>query len=126
MRAKCRVSYRALVSARLVKIAAVIVDDYPLLPVRRRFWEHCFRWIDAAGTSSQLRSQLRIVHDAVSKLAEKEIGAAVPGDELYEALAPDMVNTGVLLVRSTSESFGRHGKSAGAQDLRRRLPDREN
>lgn len=75
----------------------IIVDDYPLLPVRRRFWEHCFRAVDAAGTHSQLRSQLRIIHDAVARLSERQLGATVPGDELYEALAPEMVNTGVLL-----------------------------
>jgi hypothetical protein len=74
-----------------------IVDDYPLLPVRRRFWEHCFRAVDAAGTHSQLRSQLCIIHDAVARLCERGMGATVPGDELFEALAPEMVNTGVLL-----------------------------
>ena len=73
------------------------VDDYPLLPVRRRFWESCFRQVDAAGTSSQLRSQLRIIHDAVARVSNSELGTVLPGDELYEALAPDMVNTGVLL-----------------------------
>lgn len=75
----------------------VIVDDYPLLPVRRRFWEHCFRAVDAAGTHSQLRSQLRIIHDAVARLSDRDLGATIPGDELFEALAPEMVNTGVLL-----------------------------
>lgn len=75
----------------------VIVDDYPLLPVRRRFWEHCFRAVDAAGTHSQLRSQLRIIHDAVARISDRPLGTAVPGDELFEALAPEMVNTGVLL-----------------------------
>ena len=75
----------------------VIVDDYPLLPVRRRFWEHCFRAVDSVGTHSQLRSQLRIIHDAVARLSHSSLGATVPGDELFEALAPEMVNTGVLL-----------------------------
>jgi hypothetical protein len=75
----------------------VIVDDYPLLPVRRRFWEHCFRAVDAVGTHSQLRSQLRIIHDAVARLCDSSLGATVPGDELFDALAPEMVNTGVLL-----------------------------
>lgn len=75
----------------------VIIDDYPLLPVRRRFWEHCFRAVDAAGTHSQLRSQLRIIHDAVARISARALGATVPGDELFEALAPEMVNTGVLL-----------------------------
>jgi hypothetical protein len=83
--------------AEAVEDRDTIVDDYPLLPVRRRFWEHCFRQIDAAGTHSQLRSQLRIVHDAVAKLSDKPLGAVVAGDELFEALAPEMVNTGVLL-----------------------------
>jgi hypothetical protein len=75
----------------------VIVDDYPLLPVRRRFWEHCFRAVDAEGTHSQLRSQLRIIHDAVARISDRGLGATVPADELFEALAPEMVNTGVLL-----------------------------
>jgi hypothetical protein len=75
----------------------ILIDDYPLLPVRRRFWEQCFRQIDAAGTQSQLRSQLRIIHDAVAKISDRPLGVVVPGDELYEELAPEMVNTGVLL-----------------------------
>lgn len=74
-----------------------IVDDYPLLPVRRRFWEHCFRQIDAAGTSSQLRSQLRIIHDAVARVSNESATSVIPADFLYESLAPEMVNTGVLL-----------------------------
>lgn len=89
-----------------------IVDDYPLLPVRRRFWEHCFRQIDAAGTHSQLRSQLRIVHDAVAKIASKDLGAVVAGDELFSALAPEMVNTGVLL-REINERIIQVGKDFG-------------
>jgi hypothetical protein len=91
---------RHLQGTRIGEIAQdreVIVDDYPLLPVRRRFWEHCFRAVDAAGTHSQLRSQLRIIHDAVARLSDRGLGATVPGDELFEALAPEMVNTGVLL-----------------------------
>jgi hypothetical protein len=91
---------------------AVIVEDYPLLPVRRRFWEHCFRQIDAAGTHSQLRSQLRIIYDAIKKIADKPVGAVVPGDELFEALAPEMVNTGVLL-REINERIIQVGKTDG-------------
>lgn len=90
----------------------VITEDYPLLPTRRRFWEQCFRQIDAAGTHSQLRSQLRIIHDAVAKLSNKELGSVVPADELYEALAPEMINTGVLL-REINERIIQLGESAG-------------
>jgi len=31
----------------------VIVDDYPLLPVRRRFWEHVLRAVDVPGTPAR-------------------------------------------------------------------------
>jgi hypothetical protein len=91
---------------------AIIVDDYPLLPVRRRFWEHCFRQIDAAGTHSQLRSQLRIIHDAVAGISSKEIGAVISAHELYESLAPEMVETGVLL-REINERIIQVGKDEG-------------
>ncbi len=74
----------------------IIVEDYPLLPVRRRFWEHCFRVVDAEGTQSQLRSQLGIIHDAVAKQSNRALGAVIPADELYDQLAPEMVNKAVL------------------------------
>ena len=92
---------------------ATLVDDYPLLPVRRRFWDECFRQIDAAGTHSQLRSQLRIVHDALAKLSDRPLGAVVAGDELFDALAPEMVNTGVLL-REINERIIEVGAVEGA------------
>ncbi len=106
---------RQLQGTRIGEIAedrAVVVDDYPLLPVRRRFWEHCFRQIDAAGTSSQLRSQLRIIHDAVANVSEKPLGSIVPADELFDALAPEMVNTGVLL-REINERIIHVGRTEG-------------
>jgi hypothetical protein len=93
---------------------AVIVEDYPLLPVRRRFWEHCFRQVDTAGTQSQLRSQLRIIHDCLAKLSCEPLGRLIPGDDLYDALAPEMVTTGAL-PREINEriiALGRTGKPA--------------
>ena len=75
----------------------IIVEDYPLLPTRRRFWEECFRSVDAAGTHSQLRSQLRILHDTLASMADGEIGAVIPADALYDNIASNLVNTGVLL-----------------------------
>jgi hypothetical protein len=71
--------------------------DYPLLCTRRRFWEACFQAADAAGTHSQLRSQLRILHDSLREVAEHDLGAAIPASDLFNALAPSLVNTGVLL-----------------------------
>lgn len=104
--------------AERVEDRDVILDDYPLLPVRRRFWEHCFRQVDAAGTQSQLRSQLSIIHNAVAKLSARDLGAVIPADELFEALAPNLVNTGVLL-REINERIIQVGKSEGA--LARRI-----
>jgi hypothetical protein len=100
---------------------ATIVEDYPLLPVRRRFWEQCFRQVDTAGTQSQLRSQLRIIYDCVARLATKPLGSIIPGDDLYEALAPEMVTTGAL-PREINErilSLGAGGKPQGR--LRQRI-----
>lgn len=99
----------------------VIVEDYPLLPVRRRFWEHCFRQVDTAGTQSQLRSQLRIIYDSVAGRADRPLGSVVPADDLYEALAPEMVTTGAL-PREINErilSVGKDGKPNA--DLRKRI-----
>jgi hypothetical protein len=96
-----------------------IIDDYPLLPVRRRFWEHVFRQVDLAGTKSQLRSQLSIIHDSLNRIADRPLGAVIPGDELYEALVNDMLNTGVLL-RDIYERIA--GLGAGRdQQLARRI-----
>lgn len=75
----------------------VAVADYPLLPTRRRFWEECFRSVDVAGTNSQLRSQLRIIFDAVKEIAEEDLGRVITGDVLFQAMGPDLVNSGVLL-----------------------------
>ena len=75
----------------------VAAADYPLLPARRRFWEACFRSVDAGGTNSQLRSQLRISFDAVKDIAGGELGQVITADVLFQAMAPDLVSSGVLL-----------------------------
>jgi len=89
-------------------------DDYPLLPVRRRFWEECFRVLDAAGTNSQLRSQLRILHDALASVAHQPLGAVIPGDYLYEALAAELVTSGVL-PREINERILKQAKEGTAE-----------
>ncbi len=75
---------------------AIRVDDYPLLPVRRRFWEATFRALDRQGTQAQLRSQLRILHDALGDIAGRPLGAAVPADVLYDALKAALVQSADL------------------------------
>lgn len=75
----------------------IIVDDYPLLPVRRRFWEHVLRAVDVPGTASQLRTQLKIVHEAVRQTAEEPLGTVVPADFIFSQLHPDLLRSGMLL-----------------------------
>ena len=73
------------------------VDDYPLLPVRRRFWERVLRAVDRPGTASQLRTQLRIVHDSVRALADKPVGTVLAADFIFDQLQPDLLRTNFLL-----------------------------
>jgi hypothetical protein len=91
---------RQLAGTRIAACAEdrdINVDDYPLLPVRRRFWEHVLRAVDVPGTASQLRTQLKIVHEAVRQTAEEELGTVVPADFIYEQISPDLRKTGILL-----------------------------
>ena len=76
---------------------AVLVDDYPLLPVRRRFWEQALRSVDHAGMAGQLRTQLRIVYEAIRETAKDSLGTVVPADFLFDQLAPNLLNSGALL-----------------------------
>ena len=76
---------------------SVLVDDYPLLPVRRRFWEHALRAVDRAGTAGQLRTQLRIVYDAIRRTADDPLGTVVPADFLFEEISANLLQSGVLL-----------------------------
>lgn len=75
---------------------AVLTTDYPILPVRRRFWERVLRTIDTTGTVSQLRSQLRVVHEAVLATAELPLGHVVSGDFLYDQIAANLLSTAQL------------------------------
>lgn len=75
---------------------ADLVEDYPLLPSRRRFWESVLRQADA-GRAGQLRSQLRIVHDANRLVANEKVGSVVGADYLYSAKHEDLNGAGLLL-----------------------------
>jgi len=75
------------------------LSDYPLLPVRRRFWERVLHSVDSTGTAAQMRTQLRVVHEACRTYANAELGAVVPGDFLYDQIANDLVSTGEMQKR---------------------------
>lgn len=75
---------------------AAYVPDYPLLPVRRRFWERVLRAVDVAGTAAQLRNQLGIVYESVRAYADRSVETVVGGDFIYWVKATDLLQTGIL------------------------------
>ncbi len=74
----------------------VMVADYPILPVRRRFWERVMRAVDATGTVAQLRNQLRVVHEAVIATGDQSLGHVVAGDFIYDQNAISLLQTAAL------------------------------
>ncbi len=76
---------------------SLLVQDYPILPVRRRFWERVVRAVDKAQTGAQLRTQLWIVYDAVKHTADSRVGTVVSGAFLYEHIKTRVSLSGVLL-----------------------------
>lgn len=108
------------------KIAPMMADtkdwvpDYPLLPTRRRFWEGVLRAIDRAGTAAQLRTQLRVVHEATRGVGEAPIGTVVSADMIYEQQRPAMLQSGVLL-REVDVTISEQDDGTEAGMLRSRL-----
>ena len=74
-----------------------LVPDYPLLPTRRRFWERLLRATDRAGASAQLRTQLRVVHEATRDVAKRPVGTVVGGDMIYDQQKSALLQSGELL-----------------------------
>jgi len=114
---------RQLAGTRIAACAEdrdIIVDDYPLLPVRRRFWEQVLRAVDVPGTASQLRTQLKIVHEAVRQTAEDSLGTVVPADFIFGQLHPDLLRGGILL-REIDETIRNLDDGADEGRLAQRL-----
>lgn len=91
----------------------VMIADYPLLPVRRRFWEKVLRIVDTTGTVSQLRNQLKVIHEAAQATADKPLGHVVPADFIYNQISVNLIQTGVIS-KEIAETIGR--LSAGDTD----------
>ena len=98
----------------------VLTPDYPLLPVRRRFWEQAMRAVDPTGTKAELRNQLINVFEAVRATAEKPLGNVVPADFIYDQNKTQMVQTGALL-REIQEVIERLKNDTEEGSLKSRL-----
>ncbi len=70
--------------------------DYPILPVRRRFWENTLRVLDQTGTESQLRNQLSMVHKVIQTNLDEPLGHVVPADYLYFDSADKLLQARIL------------------------------
>lgn len=89
---------RQLKNSRLETVAEDkdrYVEDYPVLPVRRRFWERFLRSVET-GLTGQLRTQLRLTLDSVKKIGDRPVGNVVPADAMFDQLATVLVENGVL------------------------------
>jgi hypothetical protein len=74
----------------------VFTQDYPILPVRRRFWEQTLRVLDQTGTDSQLRNQLSMAHKAIQKNLDEPLGNVIAADYLYFDSADKLLQAHVL------------------------------
>ena len=72
------------------------VEDYPILPVRRRFWESTLRVLDQTGTDSQLRNQLSMIHKVIQTNLEKSVGNVIAADYLYFESAEKLLQARIL------------------------------
>jgi len=97
-----------------------LVADYPLLPTRRRFWENTLRAIDPGGVEGQLRTQLRMVHEATRDVADRPVGTVVPADVIYDQQKASMLQSGVLLP-DLSAIIERQNDGTPEGELRSRL-----
>ncbi len=98
----------------------VMVADYPILPVRRRFWERFLRAVDAGGTASQLRNQLHVVHEAVKEIADDPLGHVVGGDFIYDQNSASLLQTAAL-PREAYDHIQRLSAGKGDDPLKARL-----
>ena len=71
-------------------------QDYPILPVRRRFWENTLRVLDQTGTDSQLRNQLSMIHKVIQTNLNEPLGSVVPADYLYFDSADKLLQSRIL------------------------------
>lgn len=71
-------------------------QDYPILPVRRRFWENTLRVLDQTGTDSQLRNQLSMIHKVIQTNVDAPLGHVVAADYLYFDAADKLLQARML------------------------------
>ena len=97
-----------------------LVADYPLLPSTRKFWYKVLQVVDVAGTSGQLRNQLRLIDDSLKAIAEKEVGCVVPADFIFTQNRSDLIQSGLLLNDTSNLIQGKKAKG-GDEEIKGRI-----
>jgi len=92
-----------------------LVADYPLLPSTRKFWYKVLQVVDVAGTSGQLRNQLRLIDDSLKTIAEKEVGYIVPADFIFTQTRSDLIMAGLLLNDTSNLIQGKKAQGGDAE-----------
>ena len=94
--------------------------DYPILPTRRRFWEHVLRALDRGGTHSQLRTQLRMAQEAAKSVGTLPLGHVVGADFIFDQQSSGMLQSGIL-PKDTNEDILKLRKEGAAGELQARI-----
>lgn len=92
-----------------------LVADYPLLPSTRKFWYKVLQVVDVAGTSGQLRNQLRLIDDSLKSISEKEVGQIVPADFIFTQTRADLIQAGLLLNDTSNLIQGKKAQGGDAE-----------
>jgi hypothetical protein len=99
----------------LTEDKSTLVADYPLLPSTRKFWYKVLQVVDVAGTSGQLRNQLRLIDDSLKTIAEKDIGQIVPADFIFTQTRADLIQAGLLLNDTSNLIQGKKAQGGDAE-----------
>jgi len=98
-----------------------LVPDYPILPTRRRFWEIALHAVDPSGSSSLLRTQLRITHEALRDVADQPIGHVIAGDFMFFQQQTALVQQGILSREVSDRIIKLRADGSKAGDLKARI-----
>jgi len=99
----------------LTEDKSTLVADYPVLPSTRKFWYKVLQVVDVAGTSGQLRNQLRLIDDSLKTIAEKEEGNIVPADFIFTQTRSDLIQAGLLLNDTSNIIQGKKAKGGDSE-----------
>lgn len=97
-----------------------LAADYPVMPSTRKLWNKILQVIDVAGTSGQLRNQLRVIDDSLKSIANREVGSIVPADFIFNQNQTQLIQSGLLL-NDTSNLIQERKSKGGDSGLEGRI-----